>query len=66
MKGSRSSCSIFHTPGFFQTPVTMIAAFFILDEKITAIGIIGCVLIIGGLWLGDWLSRRHALRAQGR
>ena len=22
--------------------------------------------IIGGLWLGDWLSRRHALRAQGR
>ena len=51
---------------YFQTPVTMIAAFFILDEKITAIGIIGCVLIIGGLWLGDWLSRRHALRAQGR
>ena len=38
---------------YFQTPVTMIAAFFILDEKITAIGIIGCVLIIGGLWLDE-------------
>lgn len=51
---------------YFQTPVTMIAAFFVLNEKITPIGIVGCVLIIGGLWLGDWLSRRHALRTQGR
>ena len=51
---------------YFQTPITMVAAFFILDEKITAIGIIGCALIIFGLWFGDWLSRRHSMRVNSR
>lgn len=45
---------------YFQMVVTMIASYFILDEAITAIGIAGCVLIIGGLWVGDWLTRRNA------
>lgn len=51
---------------YFQAPVTMVAAFFILNEKITAIGIIGCVLIIFGLWFGDWLSRRHNMQVNSR
>lgn len=49
---------------YFQTVVTMIASYFILDEPITAIGIIGCGLIIGGLWIGDWLTQRANRRAQ--
>lgn len=51
---------------YFQTPITMVAAFFVLGERITAIGIIGCFLIIFGLWLGDWLTRRHNMRVNSR
>ncbi|MDE6396480.1 MAG: DMT family transporter [Muribaculaceae bacterium] len=43
---------------YFQSVVTMIASYFILGEAITVIGVLGCLLIIGGLWLGDWLTRR--------
>lgn len=32
------------------------------DDPITLIGCFGCVLIIGGLWLGDYMTRRDALR----
>jgi len=41
---------------YFQSVVTMVVSFFVLSEPITLIGIIGCVLIIGGLWLGNKLS----------
>ena len=51
---------------YFQTIVTMIASYFILSEPITAMGVAGCVLIIGGLWFGDWLSRRHTMRLNAR
>lgn len=44
---------------YFQSIITMIASYFILGEAITAIGILGCLTIIGGLWLGAWLTRRH-------
>lgn len=44
---------------YFQAVVTLIASHFVLGEQITIIGILGCVLIIGGLWLGDWLSQRQ-------
>ena len=42
---------------YFQMIVTLIASAFILDEPITAVGVTGCALIIGGLWLGERLSR---------
>lgn len=45
---------------YFQTVVTMIAGALILGEEVTVVGVTGCVLIIGGLWLGDWLTRRAA------
>jgi len=48
---------------YFQAVVTMIASYFILGEAITLIGVIGCGLIIGGLWVGDWLTRRQLARA---
>ena len=51
---------------YFQTVVTMIASYFILGEKITLMGVCGCALIIGGLWLGDWLTRRHNMRVNAR
>ena len=43
---------------YLQAVVTMIAAYFIVNEPITAIGIIGCALVIGGLWIGEKLNRR--------
>lgn len=43
---------------YFQMIVTMIASRIILGEEITLIGVAGCVLIIGGLWIGDVLSRK--------
>lgn len=51
---------------YFQSVVTMIAACFILGEAITPVGVTGCLLIIGGLWLGDWLTRRHNMRVNSR
>lgn len=43
---------------YFQSVVTLVASAILLHEPVTAIGGIGCGLIIGGLWLGDWLTRR--------
>lgn len=43
---------------YFSPIVTLVASFFILGEVITPIGILGCVLIIGGVWLGDILERQ--------
>ncbi len=43
---------------YLQAVVTMIAAYFIVNEPITAIGIIGCALVIGGLWIGEKLNHR--------
>lgn len=48
---------------YFQSVVTLIASYFILGEAITAIGVLGCALIIGGLWLGDVLTRRAAAKS---
>ena len=38
---------------YMQPLVTMIAAYFVLDENIYILGYIGCVLIIGGLIISD-------------
>lgn len=41
---------------YLQPLVTMIAAYFVLDEKIYTLGYIGCALIIGGLIVADKLK----------
>lgn len=43
---------------YLQAVITMIAAFFILSEPITVLGVVGCALVIGGLWLGEKLNRK--------
>ncbi len=42
---------------YFQSVITMVGALFILSEPITIVGIVGCVLIIGGLYLGERISK---------
>ena len=41
-----------------QPIVTFVASVSFLGEPLMLMGVLGCVLIIGGLWLGDFLSRR--------
>ncbi len=41
---------------YLQPLVTLVAAFFILHEKVTLLGYIGCALIIGGLLISDKLK----------
>lgn len=41
---------------YLQPLVTMIAAYFVLGEKIFPLGYVGCILIIGGLILADKLK----------
>ena len=43
---------------YFQPVVTLIASALLLGDKITLIGIIGCALILGGVWVSEYLSRR--------
>ena len=47
---------------YLQPVVTLIAALILLGEKVTLIGIIGCILILGGLWLGDYLTQRKQIK----
>ena len=41
---------------YMQPLVTMIAGYFILNETITVLGYLGCILIIGGLVISDKLK----------
>ena len=45
---------------YFQPVVTLIVAAIILGEPITTIGVTGCVLILTGVWLSEFLTRRRA------
>lgn len=49
---------------YFQPVVTLIASAWILDEKVTLVGYIGCTMILGGVWLSDFLSRRSIDRSR--
>lgn len=42
---------------YLQPIFTMIISAIVLAERVTAIGILGICLILGGLWLGDRLSQ---------
>ena len=44
---------------YLQSIVTLIAAAIVLREPVTLIGVLGILLILGGLWLGDFLTRRQ-------
>lgn len=44
---------------YFQPVMTMIVSAIILpDDPLTLMGCVGCVLIIGGVWFGDYMSRQ--------
>lgn len=47
---------------YLQSIVTMIASYFVIGEPITVVGVLGCVTIIFGLWLGDYLTRRQNMK----
>lgn len=44
---------------YFQPVVTLVFSAIILDERVSAVGITGCCLILLGVWLSDWLQRRE-------
>lgn len=41
--------------------ITLIASVLLLGESLSVIGGIGCVLILGGMWLGEYLERKNAI-----
>ena len=49
---------------YLQPPITMVAGYFLLGEKIFLLGYIGCALVIGGLIISDkwkgsiWFKKR--------
>ncbi len=42
---------------YLQSIFTLIASVLLINEHISIVGILGCCLILGGLWLGDRLSQ---------
>ena len=47
---------------YFQPVVTLVFSAIILGERISIVGITGCVMILLGVWLSDWLPRRNLNR----
>lgn len=47
---------------YFQPIITLIIAAIVLSEGISVAGVAGCVITIGGVWLGENLSRRTESR----
>lgn len=47
---------------YLQAVVTMVVGAVALGEAITPIGVAGCTLILGGLWMGEYLTRRSSMR----
>ncbi len=47
---------------YVQPVVTLVVSAWLLGEQVSAIGYIGCGMILAGLWLGDWLTRRQKMR----
>lgn len=48
---------------YLQPIITLVVSVFLLGENVSVVGCVGCALILLGLWLGDWLTRRKAMRA---
>ena len=47
---------------YFQPVVTLIVSAVLLGEHVSFIGYLGCALILGGLWLGDYLTRHAKMK----
>ena len=47
---------------YLQPIITLVVSVLFLGEKVSVVGCIGCALILLGLWLGDWLTRRIAMK----
>lgn len=47
---------------YIQPVITMIFSALFLNEKVSVIGVTGCALILVGLWLGDYLSRKKKMK----
>ena len=45
---------------YISPVITLIASVALLGEKLSIIGGIGCALIIGGMWLGEYLERKQS------
>lgn len=43
---------------YLQPIVTLVVSAYVLGEKVSFLGVTGIVLIIGGLWIGDYLTRK--------
>lgn len=48
---------------YFQPIFTMVFSVIVLHEVVTFFGYLGCALILGGLWLGDYLTRRQKMQS---
>ncbi len=48
---------------YFQPIFTMVFSVIFLHEVVTFFGYLGCALILGGLWLGDYLTRRQKMQS---
>lgn len=48
---------------YFQPIFTMVFSVIFLHEVVTFFGYLGCALILGGLWLGDYLTRRQKMKS---
>lgn len=48
---------------YLQPIVTLVLSVVALGEHISVVGCIGCALILAGLWLGDYLTKRQRMRA---
>lgn len=46
---------------YFQPVVTLVFSVIILHEAVTAVGLTGCILILLGVWLADFLQKRSWL-----
>lgn len=48
---------------YIQPIITLVISALWLGEKVSVIGVIGCVLILGGLWLGSYLTQRQIAKS---